>query len=54
VVAQGLKLVEPFGEQLGQGRLGAVDAETTVQFAEFVVGKVNWVRSHALTAGQSH
>ena len=50
VVAQGLKLVQSLGEQLCQGRLGTVDAETTVQFAEFFFGKVDWVWSHALTA----
>jgi hypothetical protein len=53
VVAQGLKLVQSLGEQLGQGRLGTVDAKTTVQFAEFFFGKVDRVWSHALTAGQT-
>ena len=30
-----------------------MDAETTVKFAEFFLGKVDRVRSHALTAGQT-
>ena len=30
-----------------------MDAETTVQFAEFFFGKVDRVWSHALTAGQT-
>jgi hypothetical protein len=47
-MAEGLKLVQPFGEQLGDGRLGAVHPEAPVQFTELFRGKIHRIRTLSL------
>jgi hypothetical protein len=47
-MAEGLKLVQPFGEQLGNGRLGAMNPETPIQFTELFRGEIHRIRTLTL------
>ena len=51
VGAQGLELVEAFGEQLGKTGLGAVDTEAAVELPQLLGAEIDRVRPEALAGG---
>ena len=51
VGAEGLKPIQPLAEQLGQTRLGAVNAEAAMEFAQFVGAEIGGIGALALAGG---